>query len=120
MKIVHLLIGTLKIVSDSNEKSFVFPHIAIVTQGVVHIVRTHTKRGEGGRLSLVRIPSVFGNCDVIYHEGVPKDEKQCVHLRYGPGIEISRWRMNEQRHLQKRQVLNLLNFSHSQCFVSIV
>ena len=68
-------------------------------------MRTHTKRGEGGRLSLVRIPSVFGNCYVIYHEGVPKDEKQCVHLRYGPGIEISRWRMNEQRHLQKEKSL---------------
>ena len=48
LKIVHLLIGTLKIVSDSNEKSFVFPHIAIVTQGVVHIVRKHTKYGKGG------------------------------------------------------------------------
>ena len=105
-KIVHLLIGTLKIVSDSNEKSFVFPHIAIVTQGVVHTVRTHTKSGEGGRLSFVRISSLFGKGHVIYHAGgVSKDEKSCVHLRYGPGIEISRWRMNEQRHLQKGKSL---------------
>ena len=94
LKIVHLLIGTLKIVSDSNEKSFVFPHIAIVTQGVVHIVCKHTKRGERGCISLVHISSVFGEGNVIYHEGVSKDEKQCVHLRYGPGIEIFRWRMN--------------------------
>ena len=57
LKIVHLLIGTLKIVSDSNEKSFVFPHIAIVTQGVVHIVRTaHSHKTWGmGRPSFVHI-----------------------------------------------------------------
>ena len=81
LKIVHLLIGTLKIVSDSNEKSFVFPHIAIVTQGVVHIVRKHTKRGEGGRLSLVHISSVFAEGDVIYHAGVSKRRKIVCALK---------------------------------------
>ena len=75
LKIVHLLIGTLKIVSDSNEKSFVFPHIAIVTQGVVHIVRTHTKRGEGGvSLWCTYHPYLLKAMSFIM-QGCPKDEK---------------------------------------------